>query len=428
MSPPNPDNGSRNQLAATLLNLDNGRYFRGLKIAETKRIRVIQDGSFRVPSDSMPEQEYIIALDQSGEFACSCPDHTENHVICKHIRATQIWIATNANIQDYIRSEIEPPSKPDCCPRCDIGSENIVGWGSSKGVKCYFCKNCHHRFRQQKLLKGFTYQTWLVCMALDLYFSGLSSRKVARFVRSHFHLKLHGRTVLRWTEKIIPIISEFVNSLEPKLSDTWLADELYQDLNQTNNDSVQTSKRTGKGVGYLWNILDQKTRFAISSTLSTRKGAPSAKKAFRTAVKNAHESLPEKIITDHLGSYNPAIYSVFKKQPVMPEHIRTGLVPQRKQDGKKYSVLQMERYQGTVRERTKVQRGWKSEDTVIPEGIRIHNNFVKPHMGLFGLTPADAALVSEGVPGTNKWRGLLQKAIENNNIKGKGDLRVSGGS
>jgi hypothetical protein len=39
----------------------------------------------------------------------------------------------------------------------------------------------------------------------------------------------------------------------------------------------------------------------------------------------------------------------------------------------------IERMNGTLRERIKVQRGWKSFESPIPEGQRIHYNFVKPH-------------------------------------------------
>jgi len=38
----------------------------------------------------------------------------------------------------------------------------------------------------------------------------------------------------------------------------------------------------------------------------------------------------------------------------------------------------IERMNGTLRERVKVQRGWKTMETPIPEGQRIHYNFVKP--------------------------------------------------
>jgi hypothetical protein len=65
---------------------------------------------------------------------------------------------------------------------------------------------------------------------------------------------------------------------------------------------------------------------------------------------------------------------------------------------------------GTLRERVKVQRGWKSYKTPLAEGARIHYNFVKPHMALEGQTPAERAGV--GIEGKNKWLELLAKAME----------------
>jgi hypothetical protein len=68
----------------------------------------------------------------------------------------------------------------------------------------------------------------------------------------------------------------------------------------------------------------------------------------------------------------------------------------------------VERLNGTLRERTKVTRGWKSGKTPIAEGQRIHYNFVKPHMGLEGKTPAEIAGIKMG--GDNKWLTLLKEA------------------
>ena len=64
---------------------------------------------------------------------------------------------------------------------------------------------------------------------------------------------------------------------------------------------------------------------------------------------------------------------------------------------------------GTLRERIKVQRGWKSMKTPLAEGQRIHYNFVKPHLALQGQTPADAAGV--GLNDKNKWLELLQVLV-----------------
>jgi putative transposase len=69
----------------------------------------------------------------------------------------------------------------------------------------------------------------------------------------------------------------------------------------------------------------------------------------------------------------------------------------------------VERLNRTLRERVKVQRGWKSIKTPLAEGARIQYNFVKPHMALANQTPADAAGVS--VEGKEKWMELLRKAV-----------------
>lgn len=88
----------------------------------------------------------------------------------------------------------------------------------------------------------------------------------------------------------------------------------------------------------------------------------------------------------------------------MPKHIaKAGL---RKPNATNNRI---ERLNGTVRERVKVQRGWKSMQTLIAEGQRIHYNFVKPHMALEGHTPAQVAGV--GIASKNKWMELLGEAV-----------------
>ena len=53
----------------------------------------------------------------------------------------------------------------------------------------------------------------------------------------------------------------------------------------------------------------------------------------------------------------------------------------------------IERFQGIVKERTKVMRGLKTlaSAKVISEGFIIHYNFLRPHMTLKGETPAKVA-------------------------------------
>ena len=54
-------------------------------------------------------------------------------------------------------------------------------------------------------------------------------------------------------------------------------------------------------------------------------------------------------------------------------------------------------------------RGIKVDDTPIIPMNQIYYNFVRPHMGLDGKTPAEAAGI--GINSTCKWDGILRNAL-----------------
>jgi len=68
----------------------------------------------------------------------------------------------------------------------------------------------------------------------------------------------------------------------------------------------------------------------------------------------------------------------------------------------------MERMNGEIRDREKVMRSLKKPDTPILTGYQIYHNYVRPHKGLNGKTPAEAAGIS--VQGIDKWMTLIQNA------------------
>ena len=51
----------------------------------------------------------------------------------------------------------------------------------------------------------------------------------------------------------------------------------------------------------------------------------------------------------------------------------------------------MERMNGELRDRERVMRTLETTDTPILKGMQIYHNYVRPHMGLDGKTPADMA-------------------------------------
>jgi len=66
----------------------------------------------------------------------------------------------------------------------------------------------------------------------------------------------------------------------------------------------------------------------------------------------------------------------------------------------------MERLNGEIRDREKIIRGLKKENTPIIRGYQIFHNYIRPHMGLDGRTPAEACGIK--IEGGNKWLALIQ--------------------
>ena len=378
--------------------MSSSREERGLYIAKHSSISENPDGSFSVPSQNDRAITYTVKV--FGEaWTCDCPDflnRADQIDTCKHAFAVRFWIASKVELQGQPKPKVFSEDATQCA-KC--GSIRVVKFGNYNGKQLYKCKDCRTKFRED-LLKKSKYTPETIALTLDLYFSGLSLRKIARTMNDHFGQSVGATTVYDWIRKFVPMVSDYANSLAPKVSDTWHADELFA---KTRGGHVVSARGNGKGimtVGYLWNVMDRKTRFLLASELTKFRDVGGADRVFRKALDNAHGGLPKTVFTDGWNAYNDPVHF----QLPNARHVsRAGV-------GKPHANNnRVERLNGTLRERVKVQRGWKTLKTVLPQGQRIHYNFVKPHQALEGQTPAQVAGV--GVQG-NKWLALLRKAVE----------------
>jgi len=71
-----------------------------------------------------------------------------------------------------------------------------------------------------------------------------------------------------------------------------------------------------------------------------------------------------------------------------------------------------ERVNNTILDEEKTMRRTDHDETaqVQADGMRINYNFIKPHMGLEGRTPAEAAGIQ--VKGENRWLTIIQNAAK----------------
>jgi transposase-like protein len=356
---------------------------RGLEMFQSgKTITEQADGSFTVPSQTGNKVYEVRIL--GDHFVCTCPDFEYREIeACKHIHLVKFTLSVR-----YLKDEPKPKVFADDaipCIRC--GSIRVINYGKRGAKQVYYCKDCKSKFNEQSLLKKVQFTPELITLTMDLYFSGLSLRKVARNVSEHLNVKVGYTTIYSWIQRYVPMIAEYVNALTPELSNEWHADELFVKLRGGTHKSL--------GYGMVWNIMDRETRYLIVSKLTKDRSAVDTVAAFEDALKNAHGNKPETVYTDSLRHYNIAVKSTF---PDAKRVVNCGI-------NKRENNNRIERMNGTLRERVKVQRGWKTPKSVLAEGNRLQYNFVKPHMALEGKTPGQAAgLKAKG------WRELLELA------------------
>lgn len=366
------------------------RMMRGLELFQSGATITEQaDGSFSVPSRTGTKTYEVRILGE--RMVCTCPDFEYRQIeACKHIHLVKFTLSVR-----QLNGEPKPQvfaADAIPCDRC--GSIRTMKYGRSGNKQAFYCKDCHRKFRESSLLKKARFTPEFVTLCLDLYFSGLSLRKITRTVSTHFNIDVDFSTIYRWIQKYVPLISEYVNTLAPQLSTTWHADELFV--------KVRGGTHRGKdyGVGFVWNIMDRETRFLVVSKLTTNRDADATIAAFEEAKAHAHGIKPNTVFTDSLGNYKNGI----RKNFMGVEHVSNCEI----RGVAHTNNNRIERLNSTLRERVKVSRGWKTAKTPMAEGQRIAYNFVKPHMALEGKTPANAAGLH-----LRGWKELLERAVTN---------------
>lgn len=217
-------------------------------------------------------------------------------------------------------------------------------------------------------------------------------------MKQFYELDVPFQTVDKWLDRYTGMLNDYVSTLTPQLSGKWHEDEMKIKAKggQTEDDGTQWK--------WLWNVMDKGTRFQLASEISNTKNEVNSMNAFLKA-KEIAKAIPHEIVTDKAGSAKNGIERAFIHDKVKPKHtlIKSGA-------GTPHANEWAERLNNTVRERTKIQRGWKTDDTPLKEGQRLYYNFIREHQSLKGLTPAEMAGLFQA-SGQNRWMELLKKAM-----------------
>jgi transposase-like protein len=371
-------------------NLDNRRI---KAILLQKNVYKIDENTFAVKSAS-GKATYLVQR-EGLNWNCQCPDFKIRGTVCKHIQAVLLTqtLKTENNFEVYESEEVEEECPPELiCPKC--GSPELVKRGIRKTkngeVQRLGCKSCGHRFVVNAGFERMKATPEAVTISLDLFFKGISTRKIVDHLLQFHGVQVTHVAVLKWIRKYSQIIAEYTRNFQPKTSGVWHTDEMTLNI---------------KGeMKWLWNCMDHNTRVLLASQISTKREVADARVVFAIAKATSGEEVPDHMVTDGLPSYGKAFKKEFYtlKAP-RPQHIRLPSIREHPNNN------MVERLNGTVRERTKTMRGLDTEKTAFVEGFQNYYNFIRPHMGLDGKTPAEVSGIKMNLQG-NRWKAIIDKA------------------
>src|SRR5208337_3644413 len=150
---------------------------------------------------------------------------------------------------------------------------------------------------------------------------------------------------------------------------------------------------------YLFAMIEDETRFWIAQEVAETKDKHDVRRLFSRA-KYLMEKQPRTLVTDGLPAYSRGSMEVYPRA----DHVRHIRLQGDMNNNK------MERFNGEVRDREKVLRGLKKDDSAMLSGYQLFHNYVRPHEGLDGKTPAEACGIT--VQGQDKWKTLIENAAK----------------
>jgi len=236
-----------------------------------------------------------------------------------------------------------------------------------------------------------------ITLTLDLYFKGLSDRKIVDHLKQFHKVSVVHTTVLRWIKKYLKLLSQYAEKNQVDVGNIWHSDEMTIFIKK------EDEKRYYQ---WIWNVMDAKTRYLLACQVTEERYIKDARQVLKQA-KDAASIRPDLIVTDGLQAYNEAIKAEFFDISAMIQNPHLRL----KDFETKPNNNIVERLNGTFRERTKVLRSFPDSISAneFCAGMQVYYNYIRPHQGIGGLTPAQVAGLPLDLTG-NRWMRMIELA------------------
>ena len=369
---------------------------------------------------------YRVERELSKDWTCECREfwdkirRGEDDPHCRHIKVCieeEKYDLAPSACKTAPETEDVPFDTPSCTA---CGATERTKAGTKGGKQVYRCKSCKRRYVHAEI--GFQknkYPPDIVAGSLNMLMSGMSYRQVEDHVSCCFGVHVSHTTIFYWVKKYTTLIKKYVDALKPITGNVFSIDEAVINVKRTN-------RLRGKGlVDWLWTAIDPKTRLVLATMITTNSRTSEDVSSIIDIIKSMYDD-PKYIVSDSLKAYDRPI----RKKLPNTVHLHT------KSIAAGFTNMAIERYHNEIREKLKTLRGLGNDGSaqVFCDLLRIHHNFVRPHMGLGGKTPAEAAGLITGKAARSKYRSLISMAAAKKNrqisreigpFNEKAEIRVS---
>jgi putative transposase len=269
------------------------------------------------------------------------------------------------------------------CKIC--GSYNVIRDGYVKGNQRRLCNSCHHKFIDNDAPPGMKTPTNQISSALNMYYKGIPLKAICRHLFREYRNCPSDSTVHEWIRKFSRRAIEKDVDYKPQVGDVWAADE--------------TALYIGGENVWLWDIIDTKTRFLLTSHMSTKRTVADVQTLVEKAQKKAGK-IPRVILTDKLNAHFEVVERAWRgdTKHIASQGFRES--PNTKLIKHLHSALE---------KRTKVMSALKDVESAkqLMRAWLVHYNFFSPQNRLRNVTPAQKA----GVALTyNNWVDLVNSS------------------
>lgn len=379
----------------------------GMQIAGKGDVAVVNPGYgtggryvCRVRSQTDQRTLYTVRNTAGKGWTCSCPMYAKGRKICKHIVSAFVYLSESQGGKHNMTRggkdlEIPPPRWCPGCGSTDCTKKEERPLSRMQHSKKYRdqslicrCNSCGRTFADRPGFVGRHYSERVILKVLTLVARKMSPLDAATTANEDYGTNVSERTARRWVSVYADMVFAYAKGLRINEGGEGI--------------SVDEKRFTFRGEDWwVYTVTCLKTRLTIAVHFYNVKLGYDATHLFEMVAKRI--SAPLLLISDGLGGYKLGYKNVFKTDPPT-----TLYIPDASVNGVHVNNNISERSNGYLAEHIGCARGFNSAEPGRIKLCIIHKDFLRPHGGLSGMTPAEKAGIH--IPGPNKLHTLIRCA------------------